>query len=135
ARGLPAEEGGGGARGGREGCRARIARLRPEGIFTPPSLEGSVVFPGFGGGVNWGGIAYDPVRGLAIAPTNRLAYEVRLVPRDEFRAARAAGAGRGEFGAQIGTPYGMYREPLLSPRGLPCNPPPWGLLPPVPPRP
>jgi len=112
----------------REACRARIARLRSEGIFTPPSLEGSVVFPGFGGGVNWGGIAYDPVRGLAIAPNNRLAYEVRLVPRDEFRAARAAGAGRGEFGAQIGTPYGMYREPLLSPRGLPCNPPPWGAL-------
>src|SRR5215475_12909996 len=112
----------------REACRARIARLRSEGIFTPPSLEGTVVFPGFGGGVNWGGIAYDPVRGLAIAPTNRLAYEVRLVPRDEFRAARAAGAGRGEFGAQIGTPYGMYREPLLSPRGLPCNPPPWGAL-------
>jgi len=112
----------------REACRARIARLRSEGIFTPPSLEGSVVFPGFGGGVNWGGIAYDPVRGLAIAPTNRLAYEVRLVPRDEFRAARAAGAGRGEFGAQIGTPFGMYREPLLSPRSLPCNPPPWGAL-------
>jgi len=112
----------------REACRARIARLRSEGIFTPPSLEGSVVFPGFVGGVNWGGIAHDPVRGLAIAPTNRLAYEVRLVPRDEFRAARAAGAGRGEFGAQTGTPYGMYREALLSPRGAPCNPPPWGAL-------
>ncbi len=112
----------------REACRARIARLRSEGIFTPPSLEGSVVFPGFVGGVNWGGIAHDPVRGLAIVPTNRLAYEVRLVPRDEFRAARAAGAGRGEFGAQTGTPYGMYREALLSPRGAPCNPPPWGAL-------
>jgi quinoprotein glucose dehydrogenase len=112
----------------REACRARIARLRSEGIFTPPSLEGTVVFPGFVGGVNWGGIAHDPVRGLAIVPTNRLAFEVRLVPRDRFRAARAAGPGRGEFGEQSGTPYGMYREALLSPLGRPCNPPPWGAL-------
>ena len=75
----------------REACRARIARLRSEGIFTPPSLEGTVVFPGFGGGVNWGGVSHDPVRGLAIVPTNRLAFEVRLIPRDQLRAARAAG--------------------------------------------
>jgi quinoprotein glucose dehydrogenase len=112
----------------REACRARIARLRSEGIFTPPSLEGTVVFPGFVGGVNWGGVAHDPARGLAIVPTNRLAFEIRLVPRAEFPKARAAGAGRGEFAAQAGTPYGMYREVLRSPRGLPCNPPPWGAL-------
>jgi quinoprotein glucose dehydrogenase len=112
----------------REACRARIARLRSEGIFTPPSLEGTVVFPGFGGGVNWGGVSHDPVRGLAIVPTNRLAFEVRLIPRDQLRAARAAGAGRGEYAEQTGTPYGMFREALLSPRGLPCNPPPWGAL-------
>jgi quinoprotein glucose dehydrogenase len=112
----------------REACRARIARLRSEGIFTPPSLEGTVVFPGFGGGVNWGGVSHDPVRGLAIVPTNRLAFEVRLIPRDGLRAARAARAGRGEYAEQAGTPYGMFREALLSPRGLPCNPPPWGAL-------
>jgi quinoprotein glucose dehydrogenase len=112
----------------REACRARIARLRSEGIFTPPSLEGTVVFPGFGGGVNWGGVSHDPTRGLAIVPTNRLAFEVRLIPRDQLRAARAAGAGRGEYAEQTGTPYGMFREALLSPRGLPCNPPPWGAL-------
>ena len=112
----------------REACRARIARLRSEGIFTPPSLEGTVVFPGFGGGVNWGGVSHDPVRGLAIVPTNRLAFEVRLIPRDQLRAARAAGAGRGEYAEQAGTPYGMFREALLSPQGVPCNPPPWGAL-------
>src|SRR5262249_10836895 len=103
------------------------APLRSEGIFTPPSLEGTVVFPGFVGGVNWGSVAHDPVRGLAIVPTNRLPFEVRLIPRDQFQAQRAAG-GRGEFAAQSGTPYGMYREVLLSPQGLPCNPPPWGAL-------
>ena len=42
----------------RKACRARLAPLRSEGIFTPPSFEGSVAFPGFGGGVNWGGVSH-----------------------------------------------------------------------------
>ena len=115
--------------GEREACRARLAALRSEGIFTPPSFEGTVVFPGFGGGVNWGSVSYDPARGLVIAPTNRLAFALALVPREQFQRERAAlwRPGR-EIGEQRGTPYLMYREPLLSPLGLPCNPPPWGGL-------
>src|SRR5262245_34239309 len=112
----------------REACRAQMAGLRSEGLFTPPSLEGTIAFPGFGGGVNWGSLSYDPVRRLVIAPTNRVPYVVRLIPRERFWAERAGSQGRGEFAEQTGTPYGMVREPLLSPRGLPCNPPPWGAL-------
>ena len=112
----------------REACRARLAPLRSEGIFTPPSLEGTVVFPGFVGGVNWGSVAHDPARGLVIVPTNRLPFVVRLIPREQFQAARAAGGGRGEFSPQSGTPYGMFREVILSPQGRPCNAPPWGAL-------
>ena len=113
----------------RDACRARISRLRSEGIFTPPSLEGTVVFPSYVGGTNWGGISYDPVRGLLVTATNRLAVVVTLVPREQFAQQRATQARPGrEFGAQRGTPYGMYREELLSPGGLPCNPPPWGAL-------
>ena len=115
--------------GEREACRARLATLRSEGIFTPPSFEGTVVFPGFGGGVNWGSVSYDPVRGLVIAPTNRVAYLLALVPREQFQRERAALLQpRREIAAQRGTPYVMYREPLLSPLGLPCNLPPWGGL-------
>ena len=115
--------------GERAACRARLASLRSEGMFTPPSLEGTVVFPGFAGGVNWGSVSHDPVRGLVIAPTNRLAFVLALVPREQFQRERAAlSQPRREFGAQRGTPYIMYREALLSPRGLPCNPPPWGGL-------
>jgi quinoprotein glucose dehydrogenase len=113
----------------RKACRARLAPLRSEGIFTPPSFEGSVAFPGFGGGVNWGGVSHDPARGLVIAPTNRLAFVVALVPRDRFEREKAALSRPGrEIAMQRGTPYIMYREALLSPRGLPCNPPPWGAL-------
>jgi len=113
----------------RDACRARIAALKYEGIFTPPSLEGTIIFPGYVGGTNWGGVSYDAARGLLIAPTNRLAFVVTLIPRDRFQQERAGSARPGrEFAAQRGTPYGMHREALTSPSGIPCNPPPWGAL-------
>lgn len=62
-------------------CRKQLAELRNEGIYTPPSLEGSVLFPGNVGGVNWGGAAVDPVTGVLYANTNRKAFVVRLIPR------------------------------------------------------
>ena len=114
-----------------EACRKRIESMRHGSIFLPPSLEGSIMFPGNVGGVNWGGLSYDPVRGIAIAQTNRLAFEVKLIPRDEYNKMRSAGASnrlKGEFGRMIGTPYAMYREPLLGPSGAPCTNPPWGAL-------
>jgi quinoprotein glucose dehydrogenase len=126
---LAADDAWGMDAGERDACRARIARLRSEGIFTPPSLEGTVIFPGYAGGMNWSSVSHDPVRGLVIANTNRVAFAVTLVPRDRYERERTTGARPGrEFAAQRGTPYGMYREALLSPRGLPCNPPPWGAL-------
>ena len=113
----------------RDACRARIAQLRYEGIFTPPSLQGTIIFPGYVGGTNWGGVSYDSARGLLIAPTNRLAFVVTLIPRDRFQQERAGSARPGrEFAPQRGTPYGMHREALTSPSGIPCNPPPWGAL-------
>jgi quinoprotein glucose dehydrogenase len=115
----------------REWCAARIKSLRSEGIFTPPSLEGTIVFPSNVGGVNWGGIAWDPARRLLIAPTNRIALSARLIPRKEHDALRSTDAAnrmKGEFGTQRGTPYAMYREFLRPPSELFCNPPPWGTL-------
>ncbi|HKF54673.1 MAG TPA: PQQ-binding-like beta-propeller repeat protein, partial [Blastocatellia bacterium] len=114
-----------------DACRKKIESMRHGAIFLPPSLEGSIFFPGNVGGVNWGGLSYDPVRGIAIAQTNRLAFEVRLIPRDEFNKMRSSGAAnrlKGEFGRMTGTPYAMYREPLLGPSGVPCTAPPWGAL-------
>ena len=115
----------------RQWCAAKLKALKSEGIFTPPSLEGTIVFPSNIGGVNWGGISHDPERGLLIAPTNRIALFVRLIPRKEYKALRSTDAANrmsGEFGRQTGTPYAMYREFLRAPSGLFCNPPPWGTL-------
>ena len=115
----------------REWCRNEIQKLRNDGLFTPPSFQGSVSFPGNIGGVNWGSAAWDPVRHLLLANTNRLAAVMKLIPRDELADTRKnlkEYAWGGEFARQTGTPYAMHRDWLVSPVGLPCNAPPWGAL-------
>jgi quinoprotein glucose dehydrogenase len=117
----------------REWCRAKIESLRNDGLFAPPSLRGTISFPGNIGGVNWGGAAWDPARNLLIANTNRVAAIMKLLPREEMQAAfdsakQTETAWGGEFARQRGTPYGMHREWLVAPNGQPCNAPPWGAL-------
>ena len=115
----------------RNACRERLARLRSDGIFTPPSVEGIVAIPGNLGGMNWSSGAFDPQRQLFVTNVNNLAMEVHLVPRDEYlpqEQAAEAGKFRGDVSPQHGTPYGMSRQAILSPQGLPCLPPPWGEL-------
>jgi quinoprotein glucose dehydrogenase len=114
-----------------DACRARMKNLQSEGIYTPPSVQGTIAFPGNIGGMNWSGGAFDPERQLFVTNVNNLAMEVHLIPRDRFRPAeRAARADpRGpEVSPQHGTPYGMSRQIIRTPGGLPCNPPPWGSL-------
>ncbi|HWC99007.1 MAG TPA: pyrroloquinoline quinone-dependent dehydrogenase [Candidatus Sulfopaludibacter sp.] len=112
-------------------CRERIRRLRNEGMFTPPSLQGTLVVPGNVGGVNWGSASWDPERQLLFAITDRLPAMVKLIPRaemDSMLADREKNRMTGEFAPQRGTPYGMYREFLISPAGAPCSAPPWAAL-------
>ncbi len=117
----------------RQWCEQKIKSLRNEGLFTPPSLKGTIAFPGNIGGVNWGSAAWDPARNLLLANTNRLAAIARLIPREDLQAAMdhrkdTETAWGGEFARQRGTPYAMHREWLVAPNGLPCNRPPWGAL-------
>jgi quinoprotein glucose dehydrogenase len=110
-------------------CRDLISKYRSEGIFTPPSLQGTILSPGFAGGVNWGSTAFDSERQLVIAAVNHVPMVVTLIPRDQFDAARKSDAWPdSEFSTQTGTPYGVRREILASPFGLPCTAPPWGTL-------
>ncbi len=117
----------------RQWCSQKIESLRNDGLFTPPSLRGTISFPGNIGGVNWGSAAWDPTRNLLLANTNRVAAIARLLPREEMQTAmehskQTETAWGGEFARQRGTPYGMHREWLVAPNGQPCNAPPWGAL-------
>jgi quinoprotein glucose dehydrogenase len=110
-------------------CQAKVRSSRSEGIFTPPSLQGTIVYPGNVGGVNWGSAAYDPERHIMVANTNRLIAWVKLIPREQFAAETHKQQDNriyGEFGTQRGAAYGIYRTFIFSPSGLPCNAPPWG---------
>jgi quinoprotein glucose dehydrogenase len=116
----------------RKWCEDRIKASRSEGIFTPPSLQGTIVYPGNAGGVNWSSSAFDPQRHLLIMNTNHLAMWVKLIEREKLSKAyddRKENRMEGEFARQTGAPYGMYREPFLSPGAkVPCAPPPWGTV-------
>jgi len=115
----------------RRSCRKAIAALRNEGIYTPPSLRGTLAYPGNAGGTNWGSLAVEPTRRVAIVNQSNLPFVVRLIPRADFERERRAGGGffgLREFSPQEGTPYALVRYPLQSPIQLPCNPPPWGTL-------
>jgi quinoprotein glucose dehydrogenase len=110
-------------------CRDRIAALRSEGIFTPPTVRGSIAFPGNVGGSNWSGASIDPVRHLAFLPLNRLATLVELIPRAEYNEARRRSGRDYEVAPQSGTAFAMRRQtPLAAPDGIPCTPPPFGTL-------
>jgi quinoprotein glucose dehydrogenase len=111
-------------------CTEQFEKLRYEGVFTPPSLQGSLIFPGNVGGANWGSGAYDAGRGLLFVAANRVATAVRLIPRETFDARNhgETGARWGqEYAPQRGTPYGMARKTFLALDG-PCNQKPWGAL-------
>jgi quinoprotein glucose dehydrogenase len=107
-------------------CREQIESLRHDGIYTPPSLEGSVQYPGYIGGMNWGSVSVDPQRRVVITNIQRVAGRIQLVPRSE----ESKHATDNPYGLepQAGVPYALDRMPLLSPFGAPCTPPPWGQL-------
>lgn len=113
----------------RAACRAKIESHRSDGVYTPPSLRGTIAYPGFIGGMEWGGVAFDPGSGLLVTNTNRLAMVATLIPRDvaDLTPAPAEGS-KFSITRQEHTPYAVRHEPLLSPLGLPCTPPPWGML-------
>jgi len=111
----------------REICANWIRGLRNEGIFTPPSLKGSLAVPGNLGGMTWSGYAFDPQRSLLVVNTNNLVAKVKLIARadfwkDEFRTED------GDYAPQAGAAYGLFRRFLQSPSDMPCTAPPWGKL-------
>lgn len=117
----------------RAACHAAIDSLRNDGIFTPPSVRGTLVMPSNIGGAHWGGLAVDPIRQIAVVPVNRVAAVVQLFPREQFHheehMVEDKRLGRDyEYNGMQGTPYVMRRRILLAPSNMPCTPPPFGTL-------
>jgi quinoprotein glucose dehydrogenase len=108
-------------------CAAKIRKLKADGLYTPPTEQGTLFLPFTGGGANWGSTAFDASRNLVIVNVNNIAHEIRLIPADQVQAVREA-LEDSEVAPQRGAPFGMTRAVLASSLDLPCTPPPWGML-------
>jgi quinoprotein glucose dehydrogenase len=122
-------------------CRIRFRQLRYDGPYTPPSIKGSLIYPGNYGVTDWGGIAVDPVRQMIFVNPNYLAFVSRLIPTEiavkEGLATTSQAPPRGfaskpadEHGLNVnaGAPFAVDLNPFLSPIGFPCQQPPWGYV-------
>jgi quinoprotein glucose dehydrogenase len=114
-------------------CRISFHRHRYEGMFTPPTPDkpGMLLFPGTVGGMNWGGLGYDPQRRLIIANNSRLPNLVVLHPRDEVEDQPVGSGGARpdqKIAPHSGTPFGVTRPIWWSALKVPCIAPPWGYI-------
>lgn len=112
-------------------CSRKLATLNYQGRFTPPSEQGSLIFPATAGGVEWGGGAVDPNKQIFVVNSSMAVQIYKLIARadyDEF-VKRHHTANLGEaFGMfdMLGAPYGFKLETFLNPLGMPCWKPPYG---------
>lgn len=114
-------------------CRIAFHRLRYEGRFTPPTTQGSLIYPGNFGVFNWGGVAIDPVRQVAFTTPAYLAFVSKLVPRPDNHSMIVQGQERPDdslpaLNENFGAPYAVKLHAFTSPLGIPCQAPPWGYV-------
>ncbi|RMF99202.1 MAG: pyrroloquinoline quinone-dependent dehydrogenase, partial [Gammaproteobacteria bacterium] len=111
-------------------CRRKYGSYRFGPIYTPPSLEGTVIVPSTAGGINWGGVAVDPRTRILVTKVLRMGHFAQLIPREQIQT-RPLEAGENQMGAPaalLGTPYALRQGPLVSPMFMPCTEPPWAAL-------
>ena len=112
-----------------KGCKKNFDALRNEGIFTPPSLKGSMQFPGISGGFNWGSGSINPQKGILVAVYLNMPLSVKLIPRTDNKTADGDDSPFNFMDSpQYETPYSFHRVPLMSDYGVPCVKPPWGSM-------
>ena len=115
-------------------CRVIFHRLRYEGPFTPPSEQGTLVFPGNLGMFEWGGISVNTDRQVAVMNPMALPFVSKLIPRGPGNPIEPEDKSDGGSGSEVGIqpqygiPYGVTLNPFLSPLGFPCKQPAWGYI-------
>jgi len=114
-------------------CRIAFRQLRYEGRYTPPSTQGTLVYPGNFGVFNWGSIAVDPQRQVAFTTPTYLAFVSRLVPRKDDTSLYVQGGNRPKdslpaLNENFGAPFAVQLSAFTSALGLPCQAPPWGYV-------
>ncbi|MDN5567919.1 MAG: glucose/quinate/shikimate family membrane-bound PQQ-dependent dehydrogenase, partial [Paracoccus sp. (in: a-proteobacteria)] len=110
-------------------CRIQFQGLDYDGQYTPPSLNGTIVYPGNFGTFNWGSVAVDPERQVMFGMPTYLPFTSRLVPASDIppKGADEKASEQG-LNRNDGAEYGVFMGPFLSPLGVPCTAPPWGFV-------
>ena len=109
-------------------CRKTFLNLRYEGPMTPPSTQGTLLYPGPAGGMNWGSVAVDEQRQLMVVNNLQLPWIIHLIPRENELTSTEDdfNPGYGIGGPMRGTPFAAKVELFSSPLSLPCIKPPFG---------
>ncbi|MFO7552192.1 MAG: pyrroloquinoline quinone-dependent dehydrogenase [Haliea sp.] len=113
--------------GDRQACLQQFRKFHYEGIFTPPAVDRpTLLWPGLGGGINWGSVSVNPLTNTMVVNSMRVPYTVQLLPRSQ--AEQTDGSDLVGAAPQEGTPWVAVRAGFLSPSNTPCTAPPWGVL-------
>ena len=96
---------------------------RNDGMFTPPSIQGTISVPGHNGGANWGSSSVDPVHGRFFVVSKQMPTfdKLTLDTRPEALAEMPNGGGDVQ-------PYKSRVDFMLQSNGLPAINPPWSLI-------
>jgi quinoprotein glucose dehydrogenase len=86
--------------------KERFKGLRTGRPFIPPSKEGTIIFPGFDGGAEWGGPSFDPVSGLLYVNANEMPWILQMV---DVRMNENAWAGIQLYRTHCATCHGIER--------------------------
>ncbi|CAM6225048.1 pyrroloquinoline quinone-dependent dehydrogenase [Enterobacter intestinihominis] len=109
-------------------CSRLWENLTYEGMYTPPTTkgEGTLTYPDSAGGVQWGGVAFDPQKQIAIVNTSHIVQYVKLYSREDYDNADKDSGNESGFAPQEGAPYGMRLLVASNWLGMPCWQPPFG---------
>jgi len=107
-------------------CSSQAKKYRDEGVYTPPSLKGTLVYPPSTGGVEWGGGALDPRSNTFVVNSSSVAFIYKLIPRQDYKQALKEDAA--DTFPQQGARYGVQIKMFANWLGMPCWKPPYGTL-------
>lgn len=86
--------------------KEKFKGLRTGRLFIPPSKEGTIVFPGFDGGAEWGGSSFDPESGVLYVNANEMPWILQMV---DVRMKGDAWAGISLYRTHCATCHGIDR--------------------------
>ncbi|KAA6043322.1 pyrroloquinoline quinone-dependent dehydrogenase [Pantoea sp. Bo_7] len=109
-------------------CSRLWDKLSYDGMYSPPTTkgEGVLTYPDSAGGVQWGGVAFDPQKQIAIVNTSHIVQYIKLYSREDYEKADNGSGNESGFAPQEGAPYGLRLMVANNWLGMPCWQPPFG---------